>query len=175
MKAKLKLSALGTLNLHTCESAVPLSLEGASVSMLAKYGEFENTILAQRVNELFFAKGQYVVVTGYKGSVFTDSDGNSRILKEGKTEKNYKSARNAAETTSAKRVVEAEYLLTPEASRASYGRDELLSLLSLTETCEGELTEDELREQYDEYVEWLSREQDDEPSSEERKPNPHMG
>ncbi len=72
-------------------------------------------------------------------------------------------------------MVEAEYLLTPEASRASYGRDELLSLLSLTETCEGELTEDELREQYDEYVEWLSREQDDEPSSEERKPNPHMG
>jgi hypothetical protein len=87
------------VTLHSCMSGAPDPRPGKL-----------NKIYADQLHDALLARFHHAEVKGQKGLAFTDSEGRTRVLKEGKDEDEYKQARNAATTPQAKRVVEEQYL-----------------------------------------------------------------
>ncbi|CAG0935056.1 hypothetical protein TFLX_03880 [Thermoflexales bacterium] len=160
LKDTLKLTELHSLTLHSCESAVPLDTSGEKEKLKLKYTGKEGTTLAERVNQEFFKRDQFVVTKGFEGLVFTDSDGETRVIKDPGKEEEYKTRRNAAMASAAQRDIENEYLHPASDKNVEYGRKEVLKTLGLTEEWEGELSHAELQAEWNKYVKWKDQEQD---------------
>ena len=162
----LKLTELQSLTLHSCDSAVPLDTSGEKTGLKLKYSGKDGTTLAERVNQEFLKKDKFVITKGFQGPVFTDSEGETRVIKDLGQEKNYKYERNHAKGTAAKKVVENKYLHPASEKNVEYGREQVMRILSLREDWQGQLSEEELRQKWDEYVKWKEREEDDLPTGE---------
>lgn len=93
---KLKLKEIRTIRFHSCDSAAPLSLEGASQSLKKKYEGKEGTALAERVAKKFLDENIYIEVSGFTGHTQTDLQGKSRVLKDPSKETEYRQKRDLA-------------------------------------------------------------------------------
>jgi hypothetical protein len=87
--------------LHSCMSGSP--------DTRADRPTFGKTYAGQ-LRDALANLGRYAQTKGQRGLAFTDSTGKTRVLKEGKSEADYRRDRNAAQTPAQQAQVENEYL-----------------------------------------------------------------
>lgn len=93
----LGLAAVNSVTLHSCESSTPLSLEDESTALQQKYKAYEGKSFVDRLHQAFFDKYySFIEVSGFGGETYTDREGQTRLLKTGKTDKDYRRDMDAA-------------------------------------------------------------------------------
>jgi hypothetical protein len=163
-KETLNLTDVKDVTLHSCESAVPLDLSQEGEETRQKYKSIEGTTFAQRLHEVFLNEYQsYTETEGFVGETVTDRLGNSRVLKVGKTMKDFNRLRKIAVRADQERGdemhtkeddVENDFFEKLGEKKTRFGSESLEVYFGREEwKRETETSEDE-REQMSEYLKW---------------------